>query len=308
MRLATIISLGASALLGVGALVVAKVWLPESSAGQGKASAAVAESLIPVVAAREDIAYGVKLSAKDLMILRLPREAVPSGAYSSIEQVTALDSGAPVTLARISAREPLLPAKLSGGGVKANVAAVIGPGMRAYTIKVTDVSGGGGHVTPGDRVDVLVAMEPNDGGYRAEGVKGSTVVSGAVLQNVKVLGMDLVADPANVDKFVPKTATLEVTLEDAAELAVAAQMGELSLALRRTGAVELEEAPPVRSVSWTSRGLTAATAAPAAAPARRRPAPRRTASARPPSDHSLTLVQGSEKVTVQVPADRQGGF
>lgn len=306
MRLATIISLGASALLGVGALVVAKVWLPESSAGQGKASAAVAESLVPVVAARSDIAYGVKLAAKDLMVLRLPRDAVPEGAYSTIEQVTALDGGAPVSLARISAREPLLPAKLSGGGVKANVAAVIGPGMRAYTIKVTDVSGGGGHVTPGDRVDVLVAMEPTDGSYRAEGARGSRVVSGAVLQNVRVLGMDLVADPANVDKFVPKTATLEVSLEDAAELAVAAQVGELSLALRRTGAVEVEEAQPVRSLTWTSGGARPTPAVDK--PAGRRPAPRRAAPPKAPSDHSLTLVQGSERVTVQVPADRLGGY
>jgi pilus assembly protein CpaB len=304
MRLATIISLGASALLGVGALVVARVWLPDAGAGQGKASAATTEQLMPVVAAREDIPFGVKLAAKDLVILRLPKDAVPAGAYSTIEAVTGLDNGAPVTLARITAREPLLPAKLSGGGVKANVAAVIGPGMRAYTIKVTDVSGGGGHVTPGDRIDVLVAMQPSDGGYQPEGGRGTGVVSGPVLQNVRVLGMDMVADPANVDKFIPKTATLEVSLEDAARLAAAAQVGELSLALRATGSVELEEAAPVRNFGWSTK----AGPAPAAAPPRRPAVARRPAAPKPAADHSLTLVQGSERVTVQVPADRSGAY
>ncbi len=144
MRVATIVSLGASALLGVGALVVAKTMLPDGT-GQGKAGAAAPISnLIPVVAAKADLPFGVKLAAKDLMIIKLPKDAVPEGVYSTISSVVSLDNGGPVTLARITAREPLLPAKLSGGGSKANVAAVIGEGMRAYTIKVTDVSGGGG--------------------------------------------------------------------------------------------------------------------------------------------------------------------
>lgn len=306
MRVATIVSLGASALLGVGALVVAKTMLPDPS-GQGRAAAAApATNLVPVVAAKADIPFGVKLAAKDLMILKLPRDAVPDGTYSTIDAVTALDNGGPVTLARLSAREPLLPAKLSGGGTKANVAAVIGEGMRAYTIKVTDVSGGGGHVTPGDRVDVLVAMQPTEG-VQVEGAGSKGAVSGAVLQNIKVLGMDLIADPANVDKFIPKTATLEVSLEDAAKLAVAAQVGELSLALRRTGSVELAEAAPVRTLTWTSKGLSpsAAGAQPAV---RRTPAPRRPAAPRAPEQRSLTIVQGSERATVQVPADRLGGY
>jgi pilus assembly protein CpaB len=304
MRVATIVSLGASALLGVGALVVAKTMLPDGT-GQGKAAASVAPAanLVPVVAAKADIPFGVKLAAKDLMIIKLPKDAVPDGTYSTIDAVTALDNGGPVTLARLSAREPLLPAKLSGGGTKANVAAVIGEGMRAYTIKVTDVSGGGGHVTPGDRVDVLVAMEPTEGA-KVEGVSGKGAVSGAVLQNVKVLGMDLIADPANVDKFIPKTATLEVNLEDAAKLAVAATVGELSLALRRTGSVEVAEAAPVRNLSWTSKGLGEA---PAAKPVRRA-GPRRPAAPKAPEQHTLTVVQGSERVTIQVPADRLGGY
>ncbi|NBB14265.1 Flp pilus assembly protein CpaB [Caulobacter sp. SLTY] len=301
MRVATIVSLGASALLGVGALVVAKTMLPAGQTGQGQVAAAPVQNLVPVVAARNDIGFGVKVTDKDLIVLKLPKDAVPQGAYSSIEQVTLLDGGSPVTLARITAREPLLPAKLSGGGVKANVAAVIGPGMRAYTIQVTDVSGGGGHVTPGDHVDVMLAMEPVGPGFKPEGATGKVIVSGAVLQNVKVLGMDMVADPANVDKFIPKTATLEVNLEDAAKLAASAEVGRLSLALRRTGAVEIEQPKPIKTL--TLMGAPA----PAASPVRR-PAPRASAAAAPSNERSLTVVQGSDRKTVQVPADRTGVY
>lgn len=304
MRVATIVSLGASALLGIGALAVAKIWLPQTAGGPGKAVAAVSPAnLTPVVAAAKDIPFGVKLTAKDLTIIQLPKDAVPEGAYTTIEEVTALDGGAPVSLARITAREPLLPAKLSGGGVKANVAATLAPGMRAYTIKVDDVTGGGGHVTPGDRVDVLVAMEPPAGAYKAEGAQTKVVVSGPVLQNIRVLGMDLVADPANVDKFVPKTATLEVSMEDAAKLAVAADLGTLSLALRRTGEVSIEPAGPIKRLDFGGGGGELAPR-PAAAPKRRKPAGPKPVS----SESTLTVVQGSERTTVQVPTDRQGGW
>ena len=42
-----------------------------------------------------------------------------------------------------------------------------------------------------------------------------------VLQNVKVLGMDLNVDPTTTQSAVAHTATLEVTVQDAQRLAVA---------------------------------------------------------------------------------------
>jgi len=150
---------------------------------------------------------------------------------------------------------------------------------------------------------VLVAMEPAE--FQPEGGRAKAVVSGPVLQNVRVLGMDLVADPSAVDKFVPKTATLEVSMEDAAKLAVAAELGTLSLALRRTGATEIEDAGPVRKLEWSRNGWT-----PTDAPPPRRPVAKRQRAAAPtqPKERTLTVVQGSERTTIQVPADRTGAW
>jgi pilus assembly protein CpaB len=307
MRVVTIVSLGASAVLGLAALVVAKTVLPNAAAAKSPAAAVQPVSGVPVVVAAKALKFGDRLEAGALTIAHLPPGAVPEGAFTTVAAVLAQDhGGAPVALVPIAARETLLAAKLSGPGARPSVAAEIGEGMRAYTIKVTDVSGGGGHVTPGDRVDVLVAMEPSDD-VKVEGTGGKGAVSGAVLQNVRVLGMDLIADPANVDKFIPKTATLEVSLEDAAKLAVAAQVGELSLALRRTGSVELAEAAPVRTLTWTSKGLAPAPIG-GKPVVRRAVGPRKPAAPRGPEQHTLTVVQGSERVTIQVPADRLGGY
>jgi len=300
MRVATIASLGASAVLGVGALFVAKVWLPSTQAGPTQAAAAAPSvKLMPIVAARIGVPFGQKLEAKDLTLIHLPAEAAPEGAYSSIDQVVKLDGGAPVTLAALSAREPILPSKISGAGAKPSVAAVIAQGMRAYTIKVNDVAGGGGHVLPGDRVDVLLTQEMPGSGASVEGApRQKLYVSSLVIQNVHVLGMDMIADPASTEKFPPKTATLEVNVMDAGKLAVAQEAGTLSLALRRTGASEVTEAKQMSlNDAWVG----------ARPPAYR--APRRTADAGParaPARSGLVVTQGGKSAVVNVPSERVG--
>lgn len=308
MRVATIASLGASALLGVGALFVAKVWLPGSHSGPGKAAAQPAVAMTSIVAASAAVPYGTKLEPKNLTLIKVPAASVPEGAFTAIEQVTAQDGGAPVTLTALSPREPVLPTKLSGPGVKPSVAATITTGMRAYTIKVNDVAGGGGHVLPGDHVDVLLARAITSPGV--EGAEGNRLyVSTLVLQNVRVLGMDMIADPATTEKFEPSTATLEVSVEDAGKLAVAAQAGSLSLALRRSGATDTVQLRPItaRDVTAMSRGEIVSPGAPGADPAAPRK-PARKPAARPaaPAERGLVITQGGKSTVVRVTADRIG--
>src|SRR5207302_1435789 len=131
--------------------------------------------------------------------------------------------GPPVALQQIAAHEPLLPAKLSGPGARASVAAEIAEGMRAYTVRVTDVTGAGGHALPGDRVDVVLMRD------LTPALPNRTYVSDVVLQNVRVLGVDLNADLAANKPTEPKNATLEVSVEDAQKLAIASTLGTLSL-------------------------------------------------------------------------------
>ncbi len=296
MRVATFASLGASAVLGLGALLVARAWLPNPQPKSVALKAAPVVQGVPVVLAAGPIAYGAKLQAKDLTVVQLPREAAPAGAYVNVAQVLKVDAGgAPVALVAMSAHEAVLPEKLSGAGARPTLAAQISEGMRAYTIGVTDVAGGGGHILPGDHVDVVLARKVDSNSQT--GAQGR-LVSDIVSQNIRVLGMDLNADPNSTKAAVAHTATLEVTAQDAERLALAAQAGTLSLALRRAGSVELQ---PVRAVGAADLGPSGP-AEPRAIPVRRvRRAP---AAASTPTGVAVLVVHGEKSDRVDVPTDR----
>lgn len=256
MRMITIVSLGASAVLGLGALFVAKAVLPNAaSAKPGAASAANAG--VPVVIATKDIKFGDKLDASMMTIAHVPADVAPQGVFQTPAQVLMQDHGGPpVALQPISAREALLPAKLSGPGARPSVAAEITEGMRAYTIRVNDVGGVGGHALPGDRVDVVLMRDLTPSGQTR------TYVSDVVLQNVRVLGVDLNADLNANKPAEPKNATLEVSVQDAQKLSIASTLGTLTLALRRTGEAESAAARMLATRDFVAGG--AAPASPSA--------------------------------------------
>ena len=252
MRVVTIVSLGASAVLGLAALFVAKAVLPNAGGKPAALTQQVAAG-VPVVVAKSDLKFGDRLDAGKVTILHVPANAVPTGAFTTVEQVLAQDNGgAPVALTQIAAKELLLPAKLSGPGARPSIAVEIAEGFRAYTIKVSDVTGVGGHALPGDRVDVVLMRDLTPQGATR------SYISEVVIQNVRVLGVDLNADLTANKPATPSTATLEVSVSDAQKLAVAADLGKLSLALRKTGEAEVVSTAPMRSGSFVSGGRPAA--------------------------------------------------
>jgi pilus assembly protein CpaB len=261
MRTGTIVSLGASAVLGIGALVVARVWLAQPAHPPGAAQPSLMTNTVPVVVASTAIPYGAKLDAAHLTIERLPAGDAPQGAYSTTAQILSQTGGPPVALTSFTAREPLLPSEISGPGARPSVSAAISDGMRAYTVAINDTAGVGGHVLPGDHVDVILSRDiPIVNIPNAPSCNCKRVRADVVLQNVKVLGIDLNADPTSSTAAVGHTATLEVSMLDAQKLAVAAQSGgSLSLALRKLGSTELTlvrtvEIPDLKSVGPRAPG------------------------------------------------------
>ena len=260
MRTATIISLGASALLGIGALVVARNMGPTKPPVTAQRVAPPTAG-VPVVVAKHDLAYGAKLDAGELTLVNLPTGDVPTGAYSSIAAAMGQPGASTVAIAPIAAHEVVLPAKVSGPGARASLSAGIADGMRAYTIRVSDTAGVGGHVLPGDRVDVVLTRDmSNDKAVRR-------MAAFLLIQNVRVLGVDLNLDQTSTRSVEPRTATLEVSPQDAEKLALAPETGTLTLALRRHGAAEIAPAPAVLAANLApGHGLMAAE--PGEAPAR----------------------------------------
>jgi pilus assembly protein CpaB len=154
-----------------------------------------------------------------------PADAIPPGAFRSANEL--LSAQARVALAPIAANEPILPHRVSGPGGRATLSNVVRAGMRAAAVRVDDVLGVAGFVLPGDYVDVLVT--------RREGEGQDTVMrSDLLLEGVRVLAVDQTASERKNDPVVAKEATIEVTPAQAQKLALAGQVGTLSLALRST--------------------------------------------------------------------------
>jgi pilus assembly protein CpaB len=107
---------------------------------------------------------------------------------------------------------------------------MIADGMRAVTIRVNDVEGVAGFVLPGDRVDVTLTRQGE-----ARGSEKNTSTNDVVLQGVKVLAIDQMADERADKPAIARAVTLEVDSNDAQRIALASQIGTMSLMLRRAG-------------------------------------------------------------------------
>ncbi len=206
---------------------------------QVAAPALPAIKLARVVVAAKELARGDILRKDVLRAIDWPAGSVPEGAFASVEEI--LGSGGEERRARRSmvAGEPVLAAKVSGFGGRDTLGETLHVGMRAVAIRVNDVSGVAGFLLPGDRVDIMLTRQLANGDKQ-------DLATDVILQNVIVLAIDQLTDEQREKPQVARTATVEVAPEDAQKLALATQVGTLSLALRNVVAVDPVVADRVR--------------------------------------------------------------
>ncbi|ESX27381.1 MULTISPECIES: Flp pilus assembly protein CpaB [unclassified Mesorhizobium] len=225
MRANTLIMIVLAGVFGVLAVVLINIWL----AGQRSALAQSNGKGNTIVVAALPLKFGDTLSADKLHEIAWPAGAVPAGAFKTTKEALA-GSGARQALQAISTNEPILGSKITGPGQRATLSAVLGEGMKAVSIRVNDVLGVAGFVFPGDRVDVLLTRS-----VRGDDGADKSFVD-VLLQSMKVLAVDQVADVSKDNPTVVKSVTLEATTKDAQKLTLAAGAGQLSLALRQAAA------------------------------------------------------------------------
>jgi pilus assembly protein CpaB len=119
----------------------------------------------------------------------------------------------------------VLATRLSGGNSKSNLSGALTPGMRAISVRSSDVAGVGGFVLPGDRVDVMLT--------RTTGGEHPVTVTQVLAENALVLGVDQSNEIETDKAVVAKTITLEVTPDQAQTLTLAQAVGTVSLSLRQ---------------------------------------------------------------------------
>src|SRR6516225_7713919 len=133
-----------------------------------------------------------------------------------------------------AAGEPISDAKIVSPGSRGFLAAVLRPGMRAISVPVSVTSGISGCVFPGDQVDILITHRTGHGESQHEAAE-------TVLQDVRVIGIDQKLDSKNGEALVAHTATFEVTPKQSEMIAVATEIGKLSLTLRSLASNESEK-------------------------------------------------------------------
>ena len=223
--------------------------------------------MVEVVRAAEDIPARTEITRGMLEVAEVPRDAVLSGAYSSLAAVDGQTSRIP-----IYAGEQLVPAKVIPTAALATEALsfVVPEGMRAMAVEANRVKTAGGLLRPGDRVDVMVVIDI-DWDLRTLQDEDSTLPDNlretltiTVAQNIEVLAVEqeiqqrlgaevTVQDgtPLEQPEIQPEAQVVTLALTPLQSQAVftADQRGTIRMAVRGEGDTEIVELPNTSALS-----------------------------------------------------------
>ncbi|MBR0680616.1 Flp pilus assembly protein CpaB [Roseomonas eburnea] len=222
-----------------------------------------------VVAARP-LSIGTLLKDEDFREAEVTGDAVPEGAFTGGAASLAELRGA--LLRRfIDPNQPVLTTDVLRPRDRGFLAAVLRPGTRAISIGVDVVTGASGLIWPGDEVDMILTQNLTTSTNGAD-APGRRVVGETILSAVRVIAVDQQISHSGADttagRVVARTVTLEVTPEQAERLAVATQLGRISLVVRSIEGVP-EATGPRPSLVFGSDVSSALTGPQAPAPTTR---------------------------------------
>ena len=230
MRIIAILVLVVGAALAGGAMYYASLYFEryEQRIANSKPEG---PQLVNVIVAKEKLDYGTRIVASEhLRWAALPEDALPEGVFTDATELLGPegkrleDKYSRFVTRTIEVNEPILKSKITGAGERQRMAMKLREGRRAFAIKIDAVSGVAGFVTPGDRVDIMLTRGGRD-----------TLESVVILENILVIAVDQQTNDQRNRPVLGRTATVEVTPEEAQKLALAQQVGRLSLTLRGYG-------------------------------------------------------------------------
>ena len=205
---------------------------------------------ISLIVADRDVPAGSLLRPSDLTSIAIVATDAPDAAWRDTPAVRMSLVGALVRQS-IPHDSLLLPKEILLAGDHGFLAALLTPGMRAFTIQHDEIISGSDLIWPGDRIDLILTQQ-----MPASMPLGHQISAETVLTDLRVLAVDRqLVQPlpaADREAVQPGAAsgmvTLEVSPPDAEKLAVALRLGRVALA--------------VRSASGTSAGGSLAAASP----------------------------------------------
>ncbi len=187
---------------------------------------------VPVVIATRDLDMGLTITEEDVTIRHLLPEMVPpTEVFGDLETVVGR-----TPKAQILTNEPVRKERLASAEAGVGLNALIRKGMRAMTVQVDDQSGVGGFIQPGNYVDVIVTIRPDDQTGRSKWAT-ETILSGIPVLTVasttpKEAPKDDEAKRRTPARKQKPSVTLELSPEQAEKLALAVSKGDIHLVLR----------------------------------------------------------------------------
>ncbi len=233
-----LIVLGGAVMAAVLVAVLVQVTL-----GGKKPASKAPENAAQVLVAAKDLKKGIKLKAEDMMWRKWSDDALFKGAIirKGDQKTSEALKG---RLDRSFSEGEALVRKAIFKSKGNYVAAKLKEGERAISVKLKAEDMVAGFLSPGSYVDVIltykhrVAMDRNEDANVKSMValSISNVATETILENIRVLAIDQKAEKKSDDKVkIGKTVTLAVSIRDAEALALASEMGGLTLALRGVG-------------------------------------------------------------------------
>jgi pilus assembly protein CpaB len=187
------------------------------------------EPVIPmseVLVANVNLSPGQPLSADQVHWQKWPTASVDPSfiTHAAVGSEEAAVKGT-VVRSPLLVGQPITSTSIVRGDASGFMAATLTDGMRAISIVISADSSAGGFILPNDRVDVILTRKFEGNPPR--------VSAKTILSNLRVLAVDQTfRQDKDTRTVVGKTATVEVSPEQAEIISAAASAGQLSLALR----------------------------------------------------------------------------
>ncbi len=201
---------------------------------------AAAEPASEVLAAARDLPTGTILKESDVKWIAWPADAQNSNLFARGKADKSALLGS-VLRQGAHTGQPIMTGDIVNPHDQGFLAAVLAPGMRAMSISVNPGGEVAGFIFPGDRVDVILSHSVS---RKDDPDLLDRHMSETVLKNIRVLALDQKSDDQTNDPKVAQLATLEVSPREAERLALASQLGILSLSLRSLAANDTLSDPP----------------------------------------------------------------
>lgn len=220
MNTSRMIILGVALVAGVGAFFLVQANTTTDVAE--RTVEPLREQTVRVLISSRDIQRGERITIEETNWISWPKKAVQPSFITDEDPEARDELTGAVARSLIVTGEPIVNAKLVKADSGGLMAAIIAPGYRAVTLRVSPETSSGGFILPGDEVDVMLTT---DGRGRNR--------TRLLFQGVRVLAVNAIySENSEAANIAGSNVTIELSPVDAESFITARSNGAVSLVLR----------------------------------------------------------------------------